>query len=148
MINKFRGEYWFLSNFYPASFSYLGKAWPTSEHFYMAAKTNDIVIKEQIRNLEKPGQAKRLGRSLQLRPDWEDVKKDAMLLALRLKFSQNQDIKEKLIKTGGLELIEGNTWHDNIWGNCSCEKCKDIVGENLLGKTLMIVRSELTRPLL
>jgi predicted NAD-dependent protein-ADP-ribosyltransferase YbiA (DUF1768 family) len=48
-----------------------------------------------------------------------------------------------LLDTGDEELVEGTTWHDNIWGNCSCPKCKNIPGQNRLGKLLMQIREEI-----
>lgn len=141
-INKFRGEYWFLSNFYPSPFVYQFKEWPTSEHLYMSHKTFDKDLREQIRKSDTPGKAKRIGRELDLRSDWEDIKISVMKKCLLLKFGQNYDIQKKLIKTGDTKLIEGNTWHDNVWGDCSCEKCKYISGQNLLGMLLGLVRSE------
>lgn len=65
-----------------------------------------------------------------------------MLIALRKKFN-NSVLKKKLLATGDALLIEGNTCHDNYWGDCKCEKCKDIKGENRLGQLLMQVREEL-----
>jgi predicted NAD-dependent protein-ADP-ribosyltransferase YbiA (DUF1768 family) len=40
------------------------------------------------------------------------------------------------------ELIEGNYWHDNCWGSCTCIKCADRPKQNALGKILMLVREE------
>jgi predicted NAD-dependent protein-ADP-ribosyltransferase YbiA (DUF1768 family) len=59
------------------------------------------------------------------------------------KFSQNVELKEKLLATGNKHLIEGTYWHDNCWGDCYCEDCVDIVGENRLGEILMEIRSDL-----
>jgi predicted NAD-dependent protein-ADP-ribosyltransferase YbiA (DUF1768 family) len=65
-----------------------------------------------------------------------------MMRGLRLKF-QDPKLRAMLLATGNEELIEGNTWHDNTWGDCSCDACKDIEGKNMLGKLLMKVRDEL-----
>ena len=61
------------------------------------------------------------------------------------KFSQNKDLQKKLLDTKDMELEETNWWHDNCWGNCVCDKCKDIIGENKLGKILMRIREELRK---
>ncbi|MFW6046328.1 MAG: NADAR family protein [Candidatus Woesearchaeota archaeon] len=141
MIDEFKGEYRFLSNFYPAPFTdEKGVTWPTSEHYYQAMKTKDENIREYIRKLEKPGDAKKYARKIELRDDWEDVKLQVMGNAIVMKFLQNPKILEKLINTYPKKLVEGNFWHDNIWGDCKCDKCKNIKGYNYLGRMLMQVR--------
>jgi ribA/ribD-fused uncharacterized protein len=106
-------------------------------------KTLDIEIRKTFSNLTA-SEAKKKGRKIALRPDWEDVKFDYMYLICKAKFTQNLDLKIQLFATRGKELIEGTTgWHDNIWGNCECPKCKDIIGQNHLGKILMKIREEL-----
>ena len=142
MINVFEGEFAFLSNFYPSPIKKDGIEYPTVEHFFQAAKTTDLKTKKAIAGADTPGKAKRMGRSVDLRPDWEKIKVDVMRLGLVLKF-QNPDLKEKLLATGDEELIEGNWWHDNTWGNCYCVKCSRISGRNLLGMLLMELRKEL-----
>ena len=142
MINSFEGKYAFLSNFYPSTFTHDGIEYPTVEHFFQAAKTIDIAEKKAIAAADTPGKAKRMGRAVKLRPDWEKVKVYYMELGLRLKFC-NIELREKLRATGDEELIEGNYWCDNTWGDCSCDACKDQPGRNMLGKLLMQVRNEI-----
>lgn len=140
-IAIFDGKYMFLSNFYNASCTFEGKIYPTVEHAFQAAKTLIPEEREEIRKADTPGKAKRMGRAVTLRPDWEEVKTDVMRQCLRSKFSFGP-IAIDLINTGDAELIEGNYWHDNIWGSCTCEKCGN-KGENRLGKLLMEIREEL-----
>lgn len=60
------------------------------------------------------------------------------------KFFQNENLREILLSTGDELLMEDTTgWHDNEWGNCECQSCKNFQGKNLLGKALMVVRQEL-----
>lgn len=141
MIDFFDGEFAFLSNFYNASCIFEGKLYPTVEHAFQAAKSLDHAERDWIAAAGSPGLAKRLGRSVNLRPDWEKVKFDVMEECLRSKFA-DPVLKQKLLATGNEELVEENYWHDNTWGNCSCEKCKDIVGRNMLGNILMKLRTE------
>lgn len=141
MIDSFDGEYRFLSNFFPCWVFYEGISYPSTEHAYQAAKSLDNQVRLIISCLKTPGQSKRAGREIQIRPDWEDVKEQIMYDLLKLKFSIPH-LKEKLLATGDLQLIEGNTWHDCVWGVCSCTKCGG-VGTNLLGKLLIRVRQEL-----
>jgi len=143
IINCFDDEYVFLSNFAHRPIIIKGKTWVTVEHIFQAAKTLDEDMREQIRLATTPGKAKQTGRKVHLRSDWEEIKEQVMLKCIRLKFRQYPGLKEQLLSTKDTVLIEGNTWHDNIWGDCSCPKCQKIKGENLLGQILMQVREEL-----
>ena len=67
----------------------------------------------------------------------KEVKTNIMYDICLAKFTQNQDLKEKLLKTGNAILIEGNWWNDTYWGVCNG------IGENNLGKILMKIREEL-----
>jgi ribA/ribD-fused uncharacterized protein len=144
MITNFDGEFAFLSNFFSSPMIIDGKVWATAEHVYQASKTCDEKEREGIRLAPTPGNAKRLGQKVSLRPDWEDEKQTMMSKTLRLKFKQNSNLASMLLATKHVELIEGNHWHDNFWGNCQCSNCNHIEGRNLLGKMLMTVRSELS----
>ena len=142
MIVEFDGDYAFLSNFYPSSIYHEGITYPTNEHFFQAMKTLDIDERKAIAAAETPGLAKRMDRNVKLRSDWEKIKADVMRLGLILKFT-DAGLAEKLIATGDEELVEGNWWHDNTWGNCRCTACSHKNGRNLLGMLLMEVRKEL-----
>lgn len=142
MINIFDGAYAFLSNFYECDVTYNGLTYKNSEAAFHAQKTLDELERKQFTNLD-PSASKRRGRKVSLRSDWESVKTDIMYEVCLAKFSQNEDLKTKLLATGDKYLEEGTYWHDNCWGNCYCEKCKNIVGENRLGKILMRIRGEL-----
>lgn len=84
-----------------------------------------------------------MGKIIPVRPDWETIKVDVMKNVVRLKFTQSSELKTRLLATGDEELIEGNRWHDNFWGDCSCNNCSSVKGTNMLGKILMEVREEL-----
>lgn len=134
-IDSFSGKNRFLSNFY------FHEGWCVEIPF-QAAKTHDNTKQARILMAKSPAEAKKLGRSAVLRKDWEEVKVDVMLLLLRKKF-KIPAMREKLIATSDKELIEGNWWHDNEWGDCNCKKCANIPGKNKLGKLLMHVRQEI-----
>ncbi len=135
VIASFSGENSFLSNFYIAPIVYQGIQFENSEAAYQAAK-----CPEKMREFcdLTPSDAKKLGRKLPLRSDWETVKYKVMYDVCLAKFTQNPDLLSMLLATGDAELIEGNTWGDTVWGVC------EGVGENNLGKTLMRIRSELS----
>lgn len=137
---RFRGEYRFLSNFYPCKIVAWGIEFPTSEHVYVAAKTFDMNLRRKIANLPTPGQAKRFGRALELRSDWKEVRVSIMEGILRRKFEQ-PDLRARLLEIEGA-IIEHNQWHDNFWGVCQCGKgCSS--GKNVLGILLMALRENL-----
>jgi ribA/ribD-fused uncharacterized protein len=80
-----------------------------------------------------------MGRSRKrpLRRDWESVKEQVMLEALRAKFTQHDDLKAILLGTGDAVLVE-HTAKDSYWGDGG-----DGSGKNRLGQLLMRVRDEL-----
>lgn len=143
VIDKFEGEYAFLSNFHPSRpiRDEYGITYPSVEHYFQAMKTLDRMLRIDIAIQPTPGKAKYLGRRINLREDWEQIKEQVMYDALIQKFS-DPIMKKKLLATGDVTLIEGTTWHDNYWGVCSCEKCNGC-GKNRLGELLMKLREEL-----
>lgn len=137
MIDSFQGENRWLSNFWPCQVTLDGETYNSTEAAYVAGKTTGLEARRAIRALETPGQVKRFGRSLKLRPDWGEAKVPLMLSLLRQKFSSGSALGDKLISTGSHQLIEGNTWGDTFWGVCNGR------GKNTLGKLLMQVRAEI-----
>jgi N-glycosidase YbiA len=133
---RFRGDYAFLSNFFPAQIEYERQWFPTSEHAYQAAKTMDGNERLRIAQLPTPGEAKRAGRYLRLRRDWESIKLDVMEEILRVKF-KIPHLRKLLVETVDTLLVEDNTWGDTFWGKY------DGVGENHLGLLLMQIRREI-----
>ena len=139
MIDRFEGDMYFLSNFYPAEFIYKGVKYLNSEAAFHAQKQPGR--EHEFANLS-PDQAKKLGRSVKLREDWEDVKNDIMYEIVYEKFNQNLDLLKLLIDTGDDYLIEGNWWGDTYWGVCKG------IGKNQLGIILMKVRDEFSKTML
>lgn len=143
-IENFRGKYNFLSNFLGYRVKYDGVTWKSSEHAYQAAKTHDKDEKTMIQLCLTPGSAKKAGRKVTLRDDWDKVKIGIMDRIVHAKFAGNPTLTRKLLATGDAEIIEGNHWHDQFWGDCTCgmSSC-DYPGYNNLGRILMKVRVEL-----
>jgi ribA/ribD-fused uncharacterized protein len=137
---SFRGDKAFLSNFFPSVIYYDGHAYPTVEHAFVAAKTLDLSERQDVRACATPGQAKRLGRTLTLRPDWDDIKINIMRELVFQKFNYYWDLKAKLLKIVE-PIVELNEWHDNFWGSCTCEGCADKEKHNNLGKILTFIRN-------
>ena len=144
LIDYFFGEYRFLSNFYIGEhIQYKGMIAKTVEHLFQASKYEDEEHRNLVLEALLPKEAKSLGNKFKCRKDWDDIKYDIMLELVRLKF-KDTNLKVRLYNTGDAVLIEGNYWHDNIWGRCTCDKCKDKHGTNWLGKILMSVRFDIS----
>lgn len=147
MIDDFRKEYGFLSNFFVAPFTTpRGTLVQTVEHAFQACKTLDRERQLAIIAVPSPRAARSMGGSKTktiLRADWLTLRLRIMRTLVYEKFIQNDRLYGKLIATGDQTLIEGNTWHDNFWGNCVCRRCQGTVGCNHLGHILMRVREKL-----
>lgn len=137
-ITRFRDDYFFLSNFYPHELEFRGMTFCNSEAAFQSMKTLDTAEQLQF-TLLTPQEAKRLGRRINLRPDWEQVKDGIMKAVLLAKFS-DLELRNRLLATGDVELVEGNTHGDTYWGVCNG------VGRNMLGRLLMELREEYRKP--
>jgi ribA/ribD-fused uncharacterized protein len=138
-ILEFQGPYRFLSNFYPAPMVWDGIPFLASENAYVAAKTTDLALRMEISRIKKPGEVKRFGRKITVRPDWDEVKIELMKEIVMTKFIQNPDLMKRLLDTGDAILEEGNNWRDTVWGICPVGSGN---GRNELGKILMRLRDE------
>ena len=136
MIKEFRGRYYFLSNFYNAPVMYDGLLYENNESAFQSAKLLERYKRESFCNLDA-STAKRKGRHVSLRHDWEEVKDNVMYEIIKDKFNRNGILKAELLDTKNEELQEGNTWNDTYWGVCNGQ------GRNMLGRILMRVRDEL-----
>lgn len=130
------GKYGFLSNFYCSPIAVGSQVYPTVEHFYQSSKTLLPEESEMVRHLKTPKEAKFAGAHVTLREDWEDMKEEVMLTGLRAKFTQHQDLRERLLATLDSLLHEDSPW-DKYWGYVGGK------GLDRLGKLLAQVRDEL-----
>jgi ribA/ribD-fused uncharacterized protein len=134
-VVSFDGDERFLSNFYPSPVELGGVTYPTVENAYQAAKTASQNRGPFVSC--SPGEAKKLGRTVELVSNWDEIKERVMEKLLYRKFYDNPELGRKLDATGDMYLMEGNTWGDTYWGMC------DGVGKNRLGALLMYVRGQL-----
>jgi len=136
LIDRFEGAFRWLSNFYPCDVPYEDMIYPSAEHAFVAAKTEDQTLRLKIQEIETPGWAKKFGRKLELRPNWNDIRIEEMRKIVSAKFEHNPWLMDKLLDTAPHELVEGNYWNERFWG-------KDLAGygENHLGKILMEIRN-------
>lgn len=135
IIDKFDGEFSWLSNFYPATVLYDNVTYPSVENAYQAAKTNNVKDRYEFETCSA-GRSKKLGRLLIIREDWNYVKNDVMYRLLTQKF-RIDELRNKLIETNNSEIIEGNNWNDTYWGVCNG------IGSNKLGKMIMQIRTNI-----
>lgn len=133
-IFHFEGQYHFLSNFFDSPLTLNGFVFLNGEAAFQGFKDMNSTLKFATIN---PSEAKRLGRQVKLRPDWEVIKNTIMQDVVRAKFTQSEELQERLLATGDRLLIEGNWWNDKVWGISNGR------GENRLGIILMAIRAEL-----
>ena len=145
-IDRFAGEHAWLSNMHPCSCPHEGKVFASSEHLYQWLKTAPGWWQDRIFGAEHGKVAKALAANPKcpkapFTGTWDDRRLELMEIALRSKFGHNADLRQKLIDTDPSQLIEGNYWHDQFYGVCSCRKCEGM-GQNQLGQLLMKLRAE------
>lgn len=139
MIKEFQKEYRWLSNFTAVIILVHGKKYPSVEAAYMSGKSDDIKWKDFCADLKNtPGEIKRKSKTIKLISTWDEVKVPLMRHCLEQKF-QKEPFRSKLITTGDQFIQEGNNWGDKFWG----VDLKTGVGENILGKLIMEIRSQL-----
>ena len=135
-ITEFKGEYRWLSNFWPCLIIKGDYTYPSTENAYQASKfteTNRVFF-----TTCSPAKSKERGSKLLALPDnWEAKKIEIMRVLIRQKFRVGTFNAELLIKTGDCLIVEGNSWGDTFWGVC------DGKGENHLGRILMTQRENL-----
>jgi ribA/ribD-fused uncharacterized protein len=144
LIDGFDGPHRYLSNFFTSPVHWDGIDYPSAEAAFAAGKTLDQHQRAWIAAASTPGEAKRRGRSVALRPDWNDRHRyEVMQQVLEAKF-RAPDLRDRLADTGTALLIEANTWHDQQWGCCRCGQHRTQPGHNRLGQALMRLRDQIT----
>lgn len=137
-IKNFRGKYNFLSNMFNCNITIDNNVFTNAEAYFQSLKCRNLDDVAKFVGIEG-SKAKQLGKKIDLIDNWNDIRYETMVKVLFAKFNQNEELKQQLIDTYPNELVEGNHWHDNYWGVCSCDKCSG-KGQNSLGIALMQVR--------
>lgn len=135
-IDSFRGEYAFLSNMFFTPFVVNGIHYTCVESAFQSFKLADKAERIKFSPLNG-SEAKKLGKRVSLRSDWEEIKTEIMFRLLKKKF-EIPALREQLLATGNAELVEGNDWGDIFWG-----VDRTLGGKNMLGKMLMKIRETL-----
>lgn len=134
-IDAFKGQYAFLSNFYPSPLVYERVSYPTVEHAFQAAKSVRPGTRRYIAGVRSPAAARQFGRTIQLRPGWDGMRLAVMDELLHQKFG-SPDMRRSLLATHPHLLEEHNGWGDTFWGVYQGR------GHNHLGRLLMQLRGE------
>ena len=139
------------SNWYPSKFKVNGIQFSCGEQYMMYQKAigfGDIEMAQEILKATTPKEQKELGRKVKnFDPKvWNDIKYDLVKTGLRAKFTQNEDLKDELLKYKGWLFVEASP-EDRIWGIGYHVKDalanKQNWGENLLGKILTELTEEI-----
>jgi ribA/ribD-fused uncharacterized protein len=125
----------FLRNDHSVKIIVAGMEYPSVEHAFQAAKTDDVDVKKQIAN-SSAREAKSIGRTVVIPLSWDERRLAVMEALIRQKFFSDDTLRDKLVETGE-EVLEMVRRGDGFWG-----VDQDGVGENNLGKILMKVRAE------
>ena len=142
-ITSFRDQYRFLSNFHQNPVTLDGLTYPNGEAAFQAQKCGNDEDKLKYTTTRNPVRAKQMGKKEHIDiAAWNARSYDVMLAVVRAKFA-DPVLAQMLLDTGDAIIEEGNTWHDNIWGRCTCERCAAKPSRNQLGRILMLVRDEL-----
>lgn len=87
------------SNFHPVTVVVGGEVYKNAEAAFQAGKLMPGVQDKRF-NTATASEAKKLGRSIPLRFDWEKVKYDHMKKCVYYKFKQNPELGYLLLSTG------------------------------------------------
>lgn len=145
VIKEFRGEHFFLSNYYTAPFLWRNHQFHSGEQAFAFAKsffaTHDRMTnlyQSSVMDTKAPGEAKKIGRGMEINvPEWDKHKVQYMREIVHAKFAGVQGLAGQLINTGACMLVEGNDWGDKFWGRCLDKSTGKMVGLNTLGTLLM-----------
>jgi predicted NAD-dependent protein-ADP-ribosyltransferase YbiA (DUF1768 family) len=118
-----------------------GINWISTESYYQAMKFKGSELFNKFIDINGP-ESKKLANENKdkIRSDWDSVKDEVMWKCIDTKFN-NIELALKLYSVKG-EIVENNYWGDVYWGVCKG------IGENRLGKLLMMKRDKLRKELL
>lgn len=132
-------KYAWLSNSAHFKFVLDGKEWDSVEHYYQAMKFVDEEWQDAVRCASSALHARKIAKSwgARVRRDWRTEKMKVMGKALYAKFTQNDELRERLLDTDD-SLLAHIVSSDLYWG-----VNHDGEGANLLGEMIESVRQSL-----
>lgn len=137
MIDKFKGEYDFLSNRFNCRFEWQGLEYGSAEAAFQASRSQEKSVRKVFSSCSSDKAALK-GKDIVPSPDWEDARPEIMDSVIRAKFGQNPILMRRLKATGNRILINGNDRQETYWG----VDLYSWQGKNLLGKILMNIRDK------
>lgn len=137
MIDKFKGEYDFLSNRFHWKFEWQGLVYGSAEAAFQASKCTDESERKVFASCSSDKAALK-GKDIVPPPDWEEARIEIMESIIRAKFEQNPILMRRLKDTGNCLLINGNNKQETYWG----VDLYSWQGENYLGKIIMNIRDK------
>jgi predicted NAD-dependent protein-ADP-ribosyltransferase YbiA (DUF1768 family) len=139
-VKEFRDKYSFLSNSYKCSVEWEGILYPSVSHALSATLTEHKKERIKISETKNISDVKKFTKDFQVTDKWTRNKYQLMYDLVLKKFLTDSMLEFKLLCTEGAKLVNGNHWHDNINGVCSCRECIGKPSENRLGEILTRVR--------
>lgn len=144
-----------LSNWYPCTFKVDGQTYNSSEQYIMVEKARlfgDRETADKVLKASTPKECKMLGKEVTGYTEqvWQTRAPEIARIGIEQKFKQNKKLSDFLTKTGDSTLVEASKV-DHFWGIGVHLYDRNIMnkqsswGKNVQGKTLMAVRTSLTK---
>lgn len=144
----------YMSNWWLCNFTIDGVSFNSVEQYMMWSKAktfNDEVIASKIMQTSAMADIKRLGREVHNYDEkvWGSIREEVVYRGVLAKFSQNEDLKSKLLSFDKDSIFCECSPYDRIWGiglsasNPSSNNQNEWRGRNLLGKCIGRARKEL-----
>ena len=112
----FQSHHAYMSNMFACPIKYNGTCFHSAEQLYQTEKARhagDQLVESQLLECDSPYDAKRIGDAIRSSQSWDHIKLKVMRMIINLKFDQNPNIRDKLLKTKG-NLYEATT--DRFFG--------------------------------
>ena len=141
VIDQFDNEFAFLSMKAPATVELDGNCYEDVGAAYYALSVPIKYRKEFIGLGSR--RARKLYKDIPHLEGGETSIEERLYRVVKTKYVQHPEDREKLLKTGSLDIIYDTSGsHDNVLGRCRCKECCGKKYNNLYGKLLMRIRSE------
>lgn len=146
----------YMSNWWLADFEINGQVFDSVEQYMMWRKAmlfNDTYNANKILEETNPALIKKYGRAVKgfVGSEWDAIREEVVYQGCLAKFSQNEDLKQKLLSYDVDSIFVECSPYDRVWGiglkasDSRSDNIETWEGQNLLGKCLSRVRKELEK---